>query len=464
MVVNEIDFFRRVERDIIFAFQPIVSMHSGRCYAVEALMRNWDALGFRSIGALLDFAHQHRILAETDLTLRKIALRQFHRLPHHSGLRLFFNLDNRLLASPSYNPQHTLTLLKEFQLPPSALVLEVSERNQVERGAGARSILQTYQDSTLQIAIDDFGTGYAGLSLLYDMSPDYLKIDRYFIADIDKDPKKKIFVSHVVSLAKTLGIKVIAEGVETAKEFYICREIGCDLAQGYLIQHPERDMAALKVTYELVADLVNQDRRAVRLDWQMLQRDLDPAPVLRMGMPMVDVLEAFRCHAKRSYFPLLNNNYEPLGIVHENELKGYIFSPYGRALLVRKTIDDCLKEFRRRCAVTEITTPIETVLEQYTANQNREGIIVTQEGRYVGVLSADAMLRVMQDRNLQQARDQSPLTRLPGNTAIEQFIAKGLQPNAEFMSLVYFDLDNFKAFNDNYGFRRGIAYCSSAPT
>ncbi|KEZ76367.1 bifunctional diguanylate cyclase/phosphodiesterase [Salinisphaera hydrothermalis] len=444
----------RLAQHIDYAFQPIVSINSGRCYGVEALMRGWNQTGLASIDAVLDFAHTHDLLIETDALLKRLAFEKFSRVPFSRHLRLFFNIDNRLFNSAAYNPKRTVWALEQYNLHPSSVVLEVSERNHLNRDAGSYRVLEKYRDSTIRMALDDFGTGFSGLSLLFDTNPEYVKIDRYFISDIGANHRKKVFVSHVVSLAKTLGISVVAEGVETAAEFYTCREIGCDLVQGYLIQRPTRDLADLRPDYPAVLELRAADRRKKQDRVKSVHEQLDLAPALDVGMRMEDILDAFRRHPERSFFPFLDDNRHPLGMIRETELKEYIYSPYGRQLLSRKGRDEYLELFLRRCPIADVHTGIDLILEQYAMSPSRDGVLITDDGAYLGVLSAEALVLAVQERNLELARDQNPLTKLPGNPSIERLINE-LENTDQSVALLYFDLDNFKVFNDAYGFRLG---------
>ena len=185
-------FIDQLAQYIDYAFQPIVSINSGRCYGVEALMRGWDKTGLDSIDAVLDFAHAHDLLIETDALLKRLAFEKFSRVPFSRNLRLFFNIDNRLFNSAAYNPKRTVWALEQYKLQPSSVVLEVSERNHLHRDAGSYRVLEKYRDSTVRMALDDFGTGFSGLSLLYDTNPEYVKIDRYFISNIGSDHRKKV--------------------------------------------------------------------------------------------------------------------------------------------------------------------------------------------------------------------------------------------------------------------------------
>ena len=102
-----------------------------------------------------------------------------------------------------------------------------------------------------KLAIDDFGVGHGEMKLLCDYPVDYLKIDRHFISGIDKSPRKRHLVKNIVNMAHVLGIRVIAEGIETEAEFITCRESGVDLVQGWFIARPTTFVSELQPSYPL---------------------------------------------------------------------------------------------------------------------------------------------------------------------------------------------------------------------
>jgi EAL domain-containing protein (putative c-di-GMP-specific phosphodiesterase class I) len=126
-----------------------------------------------------------------------------------------------------------------------------------------QTIMQHYKDNNYCIAIDDFGVGYSGYKLLHDVKPDILKIDRFFLQDVHKLPKKKVMLKSITQLAVQLGIQVVAEGVETIEELLVCRDVGCHLVQGYLIQKPTTNVHHIKSNYTEISDTVNKDQRSM---------------------------------------------------------------------------------------------------------------------------------------------------------------------------------------------------------
>ncbi len=238
------------------AFQPILNIHTGKTYAVEALLRNYQEIGFKSIFSLFDQAYKENILYSFDIELRKKALKKFTQIDDFKNIKLFYNLDNRLFEMPNFTQGNTIKILKEYGIKKGNLCFEISERHEISNSCNMEKILEHYKSSNFCIAIDDFGVGHSGYKLLYDSVPNIIKIDRFFITDIQKDIKKKLMVRNITHLAIQLGIKVVAEGVETQDELLTCKDIGCHLVQGYLIQKPTTDTDKILKKYPAMADLI----------------------------------------------------------------------------------------------------------------------------------------------------------------------------------------------------------------
>ncbi|MDA3946297.1 MAG: EAL domain-containing protein [Helicobacteraceae bacterium] len=235
-----------------FAFQPIVDIETSEIYAVEALLRNVDELGYHSIHHFFDEMYQHNLLYAVDLVLREKAIKKFVTLENYASMKLFYNLDNRLLEMKDYASGHTNAILNAYNLDKSAICFEISERHEVTRDCdGIMHLLEHYKREGFSLAIDDFGVGFSGFKLLYEFTPDVIKIDRFFLSGICKDPKKKIIVENIIQLAKRLGVQIIAEGVELQSELDVCIDIGCEYVQGYLIQRPSCQIEDIRTVYSL---------------------------------------------------------------------------------------------------------------------------------------------------------------------------------------------------------------------
>jgi len=446
---------------VSYAFQPIVNIHSGICYGYEALLRGWKEAGFSSIASVFDMAHEEKCLHNVELALRTKAVGSFSNIPQsvRGNAKLFLNLDPRVLASGDYKPGNTLQILKDFNLPKDIVCFEISER--IDPNASSMmEVLSKYRFQGFRIAMDDFGTGFSGLKMLYYTEPDFIKIDRFFINEMEKDARKRLFVSKIVEIAHILGSMVIAEGVETEAEYYICKKIGCDLIQGYFVQKPQLDLSVLSDSYYHIGALAKKDRRQnTSLDRQLITNETVIIPAVSVDDDIFSIFQKFRQDLTKdqaySFFPILDVSGEPIGIIQEKSLKDYAYSRYGVSLLQNPSVSKNLQKFVTKYPVADIHSPISRILEIYSQDQNIEGIIMVDRMRYAGFLSASSLLKIINEKNIETARDQNPLSGLPGNTVIYEYVSNAMEDLKSFHFFVYFDFDHFKAYNDTYGFRSG---------
>lgn len=369
-------------------------------------------------------------------------------------MKLFYNLDNRLFEMPDFSTGNTNKILKELEIKKEYICFEISERHEISSNATMETLLSHYRDENFTIAIDDFGAGYSGYKLLFDSTPDIIKIDRYLLQNIDKSMKKQLMLRSITNLAIQLGIQVIAEGVETKGELLTCKEIGCHLVQGYYIQHPTQTTAQILEVYEDIKEVLLSSKRGNN-NKSKINNHIEKIAPLYKKQAMSEVVNYFKKHKKREIVPVLNASNEPVGVFFENQIREYIYSPFGISLLNNDaSVKSKLKNFIVTCPHIDINSDITAIIELFSSNPNSAGIIVTLNSQYHGFLSARAIISIMNEENLIAARDQNPLTKLPGNRMIQKYISD-IENSEDSYMLCYFDLDSFKAFNDVYGFRNG---------
>ncbi|MCM2972473.1 EAL domain-containing protein [Larsenimonas suaedae] len=457
--------FEQLKAQLAMVFQPIIDVETGRCCAVEALMRGVGEVGFDSPLAVLAWAERVGKLAEVDALVRARTLVAFKALEAPADVRLFLNLENRLFATPTLTLEALLAELEHAGVAPESLVLEISERHSLAGETALEAELARWRAAGIGLALDDFGIELSNLDRLYTLGPEVIKLDKQFICGLGSDPRQVLFVKGVVALARSLGIKVVAEGVEDAAALEACREVGCQYVQGYFIEAPTAVPCLLRCPFEvasahdLTASAGASHERQVLPEQQFLLEQLSQPPVLTLDMAMSDALTLFRQNAAHSHFPVLDAHGVPLGVVTERMLRRYVYSPYGYALLQKRTVNDQLAHLLKPCASVTLGTSAAGMIERYyqpgALRSEHEGVCALEQGRYAGFWTPEAILSALQWRDMKQARDENPLTRLPGNHTIERTLRDYLTHTRTDWATVYFDLDYFKPFNDHYGFRRG---------
>lgn len=223
----------RFERQITMAFQPIVNIRERSIFAQEALVRGKDGAGAAEI--LSEVTEDTRY--HFDQKCRTTAIEIAARLHIESVLSVNF------LPNAVYEPatciRKTLQAADRCGFDPKRLMFELTEQEAIKDLDHLKRIFEDYSARGFRTAIDDFGAGFAGLGLLAELQPDYIKTDRALIADIDHDRVRQAIFSGIVGTAESLGIEIIAEGIETEGELQFVRELGVELIQGYRIARPE---------------------------------------------------------------------------------------------------------------------------------------------------------------------------------------------------------------------------------
>jgi EAL domain-containing protein (putative c-di-GMP-specific phosphodiesterase class I) len=218
------------------AFQPIVDVEKGSVFAYEALMRTLDG---RSGGvALNDLDRDERFDLDRRCRLHAIELSQSLGLLDRPGTKLSVNFLPGTVYQPENCPTATLKAANRLEMPFDRMVFEICENERIVDRRHLREMLLAYDDTGLQIAFDDFGAGFCGLGLLADFQPHIVKLDMALVSGIDADAPRRAIVAGAVGICRTLGIDLVAEGVETRAEMATLRKLGVTLMQGYLFARP----------------------------------------------------------------------------------------------------------------------------------------------------------------------------------------------------------------------------------
>jgi diguanylate cyclase (GGDEF)-like protein len=231
-----------VDGDLLVHYQPIVNLVDGQVVGHEALVR-WahPARGLLAPDEFLGVAEESGLIVSLGAWVLREACRQAKRFqtrdPRWPHLTMSVNLSGAQFRQPGIVDLVT-TALRDTELDPEDLQLEMTESVLMDDAARTTDVLQALHDHGVRLAIDDFGTGYSSLSSLRRFPVDVLKIDRSFVGGLGKDLEDSAIVAAVVNLASALGFTTVAEGVETDLQRECLVELGCTRAQGYLFTRP----------------------------------------------------------------------------------------------------------------------------------------------------------------------------------------------------------------------------------
>jgi diguanylate cyclase (GGDEF)-like protein/PAS domain S-box-containing protein len=245
-VHTETALARALERDeLVVFYQPIVETATRRWVGVEALLR-WQhpTRGLLAPAEFLEVAEQTGLIVPIGQWVLSEACAQVqkwnHDLPPDEHLAVSVNLSGRQLTEPDLAVSIAESL-RQAEIDPRALrlVLEVTETLLPADEDEARRRLIELHELGIQLAIDDFGTGYSSLRYVRDLPISTIKIDRSFVSGLGYSDHDEAIVNAVTQLARTLGLRVVAEGVETEAQFAFLGRVGCDFSQGYLFGRPQ---------------------------------------------------------------------------------------------------------------------------------------------------------------------------------------------------------------------------------
>ena len=240
---TENELRRGIEQDELrVVYQPVIELSDGTVTAVEALVR-WQHPE-RGLVDPVDFipvAEESGLIGALGDWVLGAACRDGaewqRRYPRAEPLLVCVNTSPRQLANGAF-PARVADIMGRHGLAPGSLALEITESVLMEEAHAPVTVLASLRDYGLRLMLDDFGTGYSSLSYLKRFPLDVLKIDRSFVAGLGRDEEDSAIVAAIVQMAQTLGLIVIAEGVERPEQLERLRDLGCDRAQGRLIAEP----------------------------------------------------------------------------------------------------------------------------------------------------------------------------------------------------------------------------------
>ena len=444
------------EARLLTLLQPVLDIQAGAITGYEALTRGPSNSPLHSPQALFRAAEMAGMTVDLDEACMRTALHTFARMQLPG--RLFVNLTPASLLDARFAPAPFLTILHAAGLSPGQVVVEITENTTVADYGALREAVASLRAVGIESALDDFGQGFSSLRMWSELKPAMVKVDKHFVSDIHQDPLKLEFVRSIRHLAESAHAHVIAEGVETVSELAVLKDLGIRYVQGYLIGRPS------PVPVRLSPDEVVRCLESGQVSVFPLSAGREPihatagrlalpAPQVSPDTPSQVVLDLLIAQPALHAIAVVKDGV-PVGLIHRPALVDRFIGLYGRELYGKKPCEYFMDN--NPLIVDKATRMVE--LSELVVKKGKlaftQGFIVTHEGRYLGLGSGFDLMREITDMQIVAARYANPLSGLPGNVPIQEHMER-LFSSAQPFVAAYFDLDQFKPYNDIYGFRRG---------
>ena len=445
------------QRDLHAVFQPILDFRAREYIAYEGLIRGPAETPLATPTVLFGLARELGVTVEFERLCRDIVIRSFAALKLPG--RLFINASVAALDDPQFISGQTGRLIESLGMRTSQVVIELTENQRANDFTALRQTLDIYRQAGYQIAVDDLGEGFSNLRIWSEVRPDFVKIDRHFISGIADDNLKFQLVRAMHEIAETSHVHLIAEGIETDSEFATICDLGVAYGQGFLIGGPSVEprptppgsvQAMIKRGSVIVFPRASVPGIAVATARKLL---LEIEPVAPDCLNR-QVFARFEQDPALIVLPVVAGDGRPLGLINRHSLIDRFARPFRHELFGKRP---CTQFMDDAPIVVDHATSIQDLghlLSQSAQHHLLDGFIITEDGRYIGIGSSQSLMAMITDMQIRAARYANPLTQLPGNVPINEHIERLLVRSAPFAAC-YCDLDNFKPYNDTYGYRRG---------
>ncbi|OGO80527.1 MAG: hypothetical protein A2Y21_11715 [Clostridiales bacterium GWC2_40_7] len=440
--------------DIRTVFQPLISLKDGELLGYEALSRGPEKSVFKNPEKLFEFARVLGKLWDLELLCRIKALDSIS--GYNPSFNIFLNVDPHIIDDEKFRKGFTKDFLKEYNINPDSIVFEITEKNSVKDIAGFKKVIENYKDQGYKIAIDDMGSGFSGLKLITEIHPHFIKLDMNLIRDIDKDGLKYALIKTFYDFCLVTDIKLIAEGIETENEMNALIDIGIDYGQGYFIQRPleflptiDKNLINLIIARNIKKKELYINKSATVLVGDIYRKSMSIDPTCTGA----GVLEIFNLNPTLLGLPVVDNR-KLSGLIMKDKFFAKLGTQYGYALYINRPISILMDN---RPLSVDYETTLDIVSKKAVA-RNEEAlydyIIVTRDSEYFGIVTVKDLLEKTTELEVNYARHLNPLSGLPGNLLIEQKLSRFITDTASF-TILYIDINDFKVYNDVYGFENG---------
>ncbi|MCL2222956.1 MAG: EAL domain-containing protein [Oscillospiraceae bacterium] len=435
-------------------YQPIVSLSDGQIFGYEALSRICGNGLSMTVENMFRAAEKSNRVWELESLCREKALKGAMNID--SSKKLFINVNPNIMHDESFKNGFTKNRIEEYGLNFDNVIFEITERVAISDTAAFLNSIDHYKQQNYKIAIDDVGAGYSGLSVISQVKPDFIKLDMSLIRDIDKDETKQLLCKALVDFGTNAEIKIIAEGVETEEELETLIKLDVGYCQGYFLCVPH------EVFLELAPDKLEIIEKCTTKKYlEKTKSSIYPiiGYLSKNGIcfspneTAENVYEAMKLNPGASEFTVIKDN-TAVGFMTKTRLNEILGGRYGFTLFSKKLLGELMNRDFLRVNYNMPINQVSALAMQRPYEQLYDPIVVEKGNIYSGTVTVKDLLESCMKADLEVATHSNPLTGLPGNLLIEKEIVCRVFGDEPYC-VTYYDIDNFKAYNDAYGFQNG---------
>ncbi|ADL12394.1 EAL domain-containing protein [Acetohalobium arabaticum] len=441
------------QEQIQILYQPLISLQSGEKMGYEALTRGPEGSEFERPDYLFGFAKETDLLLDLEHLCRRKSI--IDATDFLDGERLSINVSPEVIEVDDFKKGVTEQLISDLEMNKKNIIFEITEKTAINNFDIFRKTLKHYYGQGYQIAVDDVGAGYANLQTISELHPQYIKLDMSLVRKVNIDTTKEALLEALINFAHRIDAKVIAEGIEDYDELEKLIELGVDYGQGYLIQHPLSTPKPIDQSLKQFILKKNEElEKSITINTLKIEKIARQDITLHQDDLVEKAVNYFEQNHYLTGIVVVNDEETPVGLIMKDELYYRLGKRFGVSLFKQRSVELIMEKHPL------IVDGEETIKEVSRQAMSREHdriynyIVVTKEDKYYGSVSIRSLLEHITKMQVDVAQNLNPLTGLPGNSLIEQQLDKAINNNSD-LAIMYIDLDNFKAFNDNYGFENG---------
>jgi len=441
---NEIDGVL-ARQDIHTLFQPIVDGATGEAFGYEALSRGPAGSALQAPLSLFSAAAAAGRVRDLERACIHAALKSFARL--EADVRLFLNVLPETLLTWGGFAEWLGRELATSGVDPHSVVLELTEHGGVPQESALAGAIAPLRKLGCDIAIDDLGAGSSGLKTWSAIRPEFVKVDRYFVAGIEEDPVRGEILRSVVDMGRATGSHVIAEGIENREQCALVLELGVDYLQGFLLGRPQDAPRAENIA---LSDL---ERTSPGISTDCAEHLAMAIPPVPASTHVAAVVETFRQNPAWRALAVVEAE-RPVGLVRRDELLIFLTRPLHPEVYNRKPVTTVMDAGALQIDARARLEQVSRLVTGQREPRHQEDFIITRNDAYLGLGRSVDLLRQITTQQIQVAKQANPLTGLPGNREIKAQMAQWVSRRRRFIAC-HLDLDHFKPFNDTYGYSHG---------